>query len=605
MYRPLLRPFFLAILSVQMMSVGHAAPSHGIAMHGEPALPKDFQFLPYVNADAPKGGSIKYGVVGTFDSLNPFILKSMRTTARGLFNDQQFGNLVYESLLQRSQDESFTLYGLLAETVETNPERTWVEFTLNPKAEWSDGQPVTSDDIIFSLELLTEKGRPPFNTRMNKIEKIEKVGDRGVRFSFNENADREFPLILGLMPILPRHAVDRETFGNSSLAIPVGSGPYLVDKVQPGQRITYRRNTEYWAKDLPMKRGSDNYDTITVDYFRSETAQFEAFKKGLFDIFTEGDPTHWEKGYDFPAFKEGRVVKDVFKSETPANIYGFFFNTRRELFADRRVRQALSTLFDFEWTNRNLFAGRYARTAGFWSGSDLSSIGQPANEHERAFLARFPDTVLPDVLDGTYRPTATDGTGRDRVVMKRAMDLLKTAGYRLESGSLVDPDGKPFQFELLTRSVAEERLGLAFKRTLERLGISITVRTVDDAQYQKRLQTFDYDMILGALAASLSPGTEQWRRWGSPSRDMQGSFNYAGVAEPAIDAAIEKMLQVQSTEDFISSVRTLDRLLISGNYVIPLHHLPEQWVARWAYIKHPEQTPLYGYQLPVWWSDKQ
>ncbi|WP_244506625.1 extracellular solute-binding protein [Phyllobacterium sp. YR620] len=573
-------------------------------MHGEPALPADYKHFPYVNPDAPKEGSITYGVVGTFDSLNPFLVKSMRTYARGLFSDGEFGDLVYESLMQRNAHEPFTMYGLLAEKVETDDERTWVEFTLNPKAKWSDGEPVTPDDVIFTFDLLTKKGRPPFSGRMKLISKIEQIGERGIRFTFNDQANREFPLILSLMPVLPKHAINIDTFDSSPLSIPVGSGPYTVSQVQPGQRIVYKRNPDYWGKDVPSRIGFNNFDTVTVEYFRNDQAQFEAFKKGVFDVFLEGDPNKWATSYDFPAIRDGRVIKDTFEKHSPANMFGFLFNTRRPKFQDRAVRQALALMFDFEWANRNLYAGRYRRLGSYWQGSELSALGRPADAMEREWLAPFTDSLQPDVMDGSFVPPQTDGTGRDRKEMKRAFDILTERGYRIENERMLDPHGTPLTFEIMTRSVGEERLGLAYKRTLERLGIGVTIRTVDDAQYQKRLQTFDYDMILGAYASSLSPGYEQFYRWGSQSKDVEGSFNYAGVANPAIDALLDKMLAVRGQEEFTSTVRALDRLLISGHYMIPIYYQPEQWVARWSHLQHPEKTSLVGNQLNTWWSDK-
>lgn len=593
------------VVTMPVQAVAEAQPDYALSMHGDVALPADFTHFPYANADAPKGGALKMGVVGTFDSLNPFVLKSMRTTARGLYGDGELGNLVFETLMQRSHDEPFTLYPLLAEKVAIDPDRKWVEFTLNPKAKWSDGQPVTVDDILFTYDILTEKGRPPYSSRMSRIEKIEKTGERSVRFTFNDKSDREFPMLIAAStPVLPKHAIDRETFGNSSLKPPIGSGPYLVSSVQPGQRIIFKRNPDYWGKDLPVQRGLNNFDTLTVEYYRNETALFESFKKGLLDIFIEADPTRWENLYDFPAVEQGRVIKDSFEKGTPANMLGFVFNTRRLIFADRRVRQALGLLFDFEWANRNLFAGQYRRTEGYWEGSELSSVGKPANARERELLAPFPNAVRDDVMNGTWHAPVTDGSGHDRTPAKEAYDLLTDAGFQFEHGLAVDPSGKPLAFEIMTRSPDEEKVALAYKRNLARLGITVAIRTVDDAQYQQRLQTFDYDMILGALTASLSPGNEQWMRWGSASRDVQGSFNYPGVADPAVDAMIEALLAATSRADFVSAVRALDRVLISGDYYIPLYHLPYQWVARWDRIQHPQKTPLYGYQLPTWWYVK-
>ncbi|OYR15590.1 transmembrane protein [Brucella rhizosphaerae] len=581
----------------------NASPDYALSMHGDVALPADFTHFPYANPDAPKGGALKMGVVGTFDSLNPFVLKSMRTTARGLFGDLDFGNLLYETLMQRSRDEPFTLYGLLAEKVAVDPERKWVEFTLNPKAKWSDGEPVTVDDVIFTYEILTEKGRPPYNNRMSRIEKIEKTGERSVRFVFNDKSDREFPLLIAAtMPVLPKHAIDPATFGNSTLKAPIGSGPYMISGIQPGQRIIYKRNPDYWGKDLPARRGFDNFETLSIEYYRNETALFESFKKGLLDVFLEGNPTRWEKSYNFPAVTQGKVIKENFEKGTPANMLGFVFNTRRPVFEDRRVRQALGLLFDFEWANRNLFAGQYNRLQSFWEGSELSSVGKPANVRERELLAPFPDAVRKDVLDGTWHPSTTDGSGHDRGPAKAAYELLIEAGFSFEHGKAIDPSGKPLQFEIMTRSPDEEKVALAYKRNLGRLGIDAEIRSADDAQYQQRLQTFDYDMILGALTGSLSPGNEQWQRWGSASRDAQGSFNYPGVADPAVDAMIDAMLAARKREDFVSAVRALDRILISGDYYIPLYYLPYQWVARWDRIGHPEKTSLYGYQLPTWWQ---
>ena len=410
-----------AVIAIAGSNV-QAEPMHGIAMHGKPALPADYTHFPYANPDAPKDGEITYGVRGAFDSLNPFLLKSFRNTARGMWGDTEYGNLVYESLMQRSRDEPFTMYGLIAEKIETDPERTWAEFTLNPKAHWSDGVPITPEDVIFTYNLMTEKGRPPYNRRMDRIEKIEKTGEHKVKFTFNEKSDREFPLIVALSPVLPKHVFDPETFEDTATDMPVGSGPYLVDSVDFGSRIVYKRDPNYWGKDIPPQRGFNNYAKITVEYFRDQTALFEAFKKGIVDIYPEGDPVKWETAYDFPAVKEGKVKKAVFKSRSPVAMFGFFFNTRREKFADPKVREALSMLFDFEWVNRNLFDDRYTRTGSYWQNSDeLSALSRPADEREKALLAPYPDAVLPEVMDGTYAPTKTDGSGRDRAVLRTAL----------------------------------------------------------------------------------------------------------------------------------------------------------------------------------------
>ncbi len=593
-----------ATLLTLTASFGFAEPKHGISMHGEPALPADFKNFPYVNPDAPKGGAISYGVIGTFDNLNPFILKSMRTTARGVI-DTAFGNLVFESLMHRSADEPFTLYPLLAESVDTDAERTFVEFQLNPNAKWSDGTPVTPEDVIFTYETFTAKGRPPYSARMDKIAKIEKTGEHGVKFTLNEKSDREFPLILGLTPIIPKHASNAENFDETVMTPLIGSGPYKIETVTPGERIVYKRNPDYWGKDLPTKKGLDNYDTVTVDYFRNEQAQFEAFKKGLFDVLPESDPAKWETNFNFPAVTEGKVKKEAFTSGTPANMYGFVFNTRRPIFADAKVRAGLSMLYDFEWTNKNLFAGKYARTGSYWQNSELSALGKPASEAEKALLGADASKVLPEVMDGTYKPSQTDGSGRDRAVIMKAVGLLKEAGYSVGGGKLVGADGKPLSFEILTANEGEEKLALVYQRTLGKIGIDAQIRTVDDVQFQQRRQTFDYDILLATFSASLSPGIEQSGRWSSTSKDTEGSFNYAGVADPAIDRIIGEIGKARAREDFVTAVRALDRLLISGQYFVPLHHLPEQWLARWEKIERPEKTPLFGYQLATWWAKPQ
>lgn len=580
------------------------ANESAIAMHGSPALGADFTHFPYANPEAPKGGKITYGVVGTFDGLNPFVIRSFRTTARGLFADEQFGGLVYESLMVRSRDEPFTLYGLVADGVKLNNERTEITFHLNPKAKFSDGVAITADDVLFTINLLKSKGRPPFDRYMKRIEHIEKLDNLTVKMEFLHSKDREFPFILASsIPVLPKHAIDIDNFEKNGLNPIPGSGPYIISRVDPGERIIYTRNPDYWGNDLPVNRGLNNFDTVQIEYFRNDNTRFEAFKKGILDVFLEepANPNRWRLSYNFPAVRDGEVIKESFKKRTPADMIGFVFNTRRPIFKDRRVRQALSLMFDFEWVNHNLFNDVYSRTEGFWSGSNLSSVGKPATEKEKQLLRPFPDAVLPEVMDGTWHSVKTDGSGIDRASAEKAWKLLQDAGYKIQNQQAIGPDGKPLQFEIMTQSLEEEKIALAYQRSLARIGIEAEVRTVDDTQYQNRLTSFDYDMIIGKLKASLSPGNEQLNRWGSASRDLEGSFNFAGTADPAIDAMIAALLKARSNEDFIASVRALDRVLISGSYYLPLYHLPDQWIARWSRIEYPAYTPLYGYRLPAWW----
>lgn len=576
-------------------------------MRGEPALAAGFTHFPYANPNAPQGGKLVHGVYGTFDDLNPFDSKSIRTGARGLW-DTVFGNLVFESLLKRSRDEPFTLYGLLAEKVELPEDRSWMEFHLNPKATFSNGKPVTVDDVLFTFDLLAKEGRPPYSSRMNQVERIEQTGERSFRITFNDKASRETPLLFGLMPVLAKHSTDPETFGKSTLEPPVASGPYTIAEVKPGETITYKRNPDYWGNDLPVNRGFHNFETIRIDYYRNASSLFEAFKKGLFDIYPEASPAKWRTHYEFKAAKDGRILKESFASREPSGMLGFVFNTRRPKFQNRNVRRALAMLFDFEWANENLFYNAYSRTSSYWQDSDLSSFGRPADDTEKSLLASYPYAVSKDVMDGSYRAPVANGTGRDRKIMRAALDLLKQENYTLNEGKLTDPQGEPLAFELLIAggtglsSQDLERLSLSYNRTAAKLGIEIDVRFVDDSQYQARKGDFDYDMTIVRYSSSLSPGAEQLYRWGSESRDVAGSFNFAGVADPAVDAMIEKLLAARTEEEFTAAVRAYDRLLISGHYVVPLYHLSEELVARWSRIERPDNTPLYGPQFPTWWA---
>ncbi|ESZ44675.1 extracellular solute-binding protein [Mesorhizobium sp. RSR565B] len=582
--------------------VAMSEPKHAIAMQGEPALPADYQHFDYVNPDAPKGGNITYCVVGSFDNLNPFILKSLRTTARGM-QDLIFGNLVFEPLMMRNYDEAFSLYGLLADTADMDPERKWIEFHLNPKAKWSDGEPVTPDDVLFTYDVFTDKGRPPYRDRMSLIAKLEKTGDHSVRFTFNDKANRETPLIIALTPIIPKHAFNKDTFDKTTLKPVIGSGPYTIDKVQPGQRIVFKRNPNYWGKDIPSKRGFDNYDQITIEYFLNANAKTEAFKKGICAIYDEGDPVKRERDIDFPAFHRGEVIAETFDTGIPPVVTGFLFNTRLEKFSNPEVRRALGMLYDFEWANKNLFGGKYTRTMSYWQNSELSALGHPASDREKALLAPYPGRVPADVMDGSWRPPVNDGTGQDRKVMKVAFDLLKSQGYAVRDGVLLDPKGTPFGFEILTASQDEERFAAIYQRSLEKIGIAVTIRSLEADQIQSRKQRFDFEVLVGSsgFSNSLSPGMEQNLRWGSSEAKREGSFNLAGVADPAVDAAIDAMLRARTKEDYVAAVRVLDRLLISGNYMVPMQYNAQQWLAYWNYLDHPKKTPIFGYQWPTWW----
>jgi peptide/nickel transport system substrate-binding protein len=579
-----------------------AEPQHAIAMHGEPALPEGFTAFPYVNPDAPKGGQITKGIFGSFDTLNPF-------NGKGLSPDDvaapdPIRGKVVESLMTRSYNEPFTLYGLLAKSIDTDPDRTFATFEIDPRATFSDGAPVTADDVVFSWQLLRDHGHPRSRTYYAKVKTAAALGPRTVRFDFGGDTDREMPLIIGLMPVLPRHAVDPLHFEETTLTPLIGSGPYVVAGVDAGRGLILRRNKTYWGRDLAVNRGLWNFDTVRLDYYRDTNNLFEAFKKGLFDLFHENDPGRWETGYDFPATRDGRIVKEEFPYGLPVVTTVLAFNTRRPMFADPRVREAIAMLFDFEWLNRSLFFGRYRRTVGFFDGSELSAHGRPATAAERALLAPFPGAVRDDVMAGTWAPPVSDGSGRDRDILRRALALFREAGYELHDLALRRRDtGEPLAFEIMVENRDQERVALAFQQNLKRAGVELRVRAVDAVQYEQRRLTFDFDMLQNRWDQTLSPGNEQLLYWSSAAADQPGSRNYMGIHSPAADAMIAALLAARDRDTFVTAVRALDRVLMSGNYVVPLFHLPAQWVARWSHLKHPGVTSLYGYLPETWWRD--
>jgi peptide/nickel transport system substrate-binding protein len=582
----------------QTPEIAVSGPRHGIAMHGEPALPPDFHHMPYANPDAPRGGRIIHGLLGTFDSLNPFIVRGIAV--------QQIRGYVVESLMTRGNDEPFTLYGLLAESIETDAARSTVTFRINPAARFSDGAPVTAGDVLFSWRLMRDRGRPNHRLYYAKVEKAEALGPRTVRFDFGGARDRELPLILGLMPVFPEHAVDPATFEDTSLAAPVGSGPYRVTAVKAGASVTLTRNPDYWGRDLPVNRGLWNFDEVRLDYYREANGAFEAFKRGLYDFRVENEPLRWHEGYDFAAARNGQVIRDVITPGTPQPSEYLVFNTRRPVFADIRVREALTLLFDFEWINRNYFFGLYSRAAGFFAGSELSAYTRPADARERTLLAPYPGLVRADIMDGSYRLPATDGSGRDRATLRAALALLAQAGYQLDGAVLRHRTSRrPLTFEILVTTRDQERVALAYARDLKRAGIAVSVRAVDGVQFDQRRLAFDFDMIQNRWDQSLSPGNEQAFYWGSAAADNQGTRNYMGARNPAVDGMIAALLEARSRADFVPAVRALDRALISGFYAIPLYNVPQQWLARWNRIERPQATALTGYLPETWWQARQ
>lgn len=594
----------MAFFAAAMLASAYSTPAdaqrqHAIAMHGEPRLPTGFTHFPHVDPNAPKGGRLTLGRIGTFDSLNPFIVRG--TTPSGL------REYVYESLLARAPDEPFTLYGLIAEAIEMPDDRSAITFHLRPEARFSDGRPIGPADVLFSWEVLKERGWPYHRSHYRKVTKAEAIGPHAVKFTFEAageaGPDREIPLIMGLMPILPSHKLTAETFDRTTLEPPLGSGPYIVDRVDAGRSLVYRRNPDHWGRDLPAYRGRFNFDEIRIEYFRESSALLEAFRSGALDIRQEDDPSVWAEGYSFPAALDGRVVKAAVPTTLPAGLSALVFNTRRPMFADPRIRMALGLVFDFEWINRNLYHDLYVRTGSLFARSDLAALGRPADAMERALLAPFPGAVPPAILDGTWKPPVSDGSGGNRDNLRMAVRLLGEAGWKLSGNKLVDGKGEPFTFEFLAANRGQERLVSAYASALARIGITVSIRQVDSAQYWSRLKSFDFDMIQWTWSASLSPGNEQLNRWSSRAAGTEGSLNYAGVQSPAADAAIAALVAAKTRGELTAAARALDRVVMAGHYVVPLFHVPAQWVATWSHIRMPPRHPSTGIDVESWWRE--
>ena len=584
------------LLAVAGGPVGAAERVHAISMHGAPAYPDGFPYFNYVNPEAPKGGTIRFGATGTFDSLNPFIVNG--TAAIGLREH------VFESLMARGYDEPFTLYGLLARSVEWPPDRSSITFHIDPDAKFSDGTPVTAEDVAFSLKILRDKGRPNYSTYYSKVTRIETPDRLTIRFIFDGSGDREIPLIMGLMPILPKHVYEQRDFKKSSLETPVGSGPYVIRSVEPGRRIVYARNPDYWGRHLPVNRGQNNIDRLNYEYYRDANASFEAFKSGLYDVRVEDDPGRWTTGYDFPAIQEGKVRQQAFQTGMPSGMRALVFNMRRKVFSDRRVREALIELFNFPWIDRNLYHGVYIRTQSYFDNSILSSHGRAASQQERKLLAPYPHAVTPEIMKHGWRAPQGDPKGLNRDGRIRAVELLRAAGYEVRNGLMVaEKTGKPLAFELLVATPEDERLALVYRNMVRQVGISASVRYVDSSQYQQRRDEYDFDMIFNDWFASLSPGNEQLFYWGSQAADQQGTRNYMGMKSPAADAMIHAMLEAKTETEFVTASRALDRVIMSQACLIPLFHRDRQWLAFWNKVRVPDTTSLYGFRPGTWWID--
>ncbi len=572
----------------------YGEPVHGFAVHGEPRYGADFRHFDYVNPRAPKGGEVKFAAIGSFDTFNPFVIKGQPATGIGF---------VFETLMTNSADEAFSGYGLIAETIEVPEDRSWVIFTLRPRARFHDGMPITADDVIFSFDILKAKGQPFYRFYYANVARVEKLADRKVKFTFGGGENRELPLIMGQMPILPKHYWENREFEATTLAEPVGSGPYRVARFETGRFVEYRRDDDYWGKDLAVNRGLYNFDRVRYDYYRDTTVALEAFKAGAYDIRPENVAKLWATGYDLPAVADGLIIKAEFPNGTPAGMQGFAYNLRRPLFQDSRVRQALAYAFDFEWSNRNLFYDQYTRTRSYFDNSELASRGLPSKA-ELAVLEPLRNRIPPEVFTETYEPPVAGDSQRLRANLRTALKLLQEAGWVFKDRMLVHGEtGTPFQFEILLNAPTWERIALPFTRNLKRLGIEARVRTVDSAQYENRVTHFDFDVVVQVWGQSLSPGNEQRDSWGSRAAHLPGSRNVVGIEDEAIDAVIESVIAAADRETLVNRVRALDRLLLQHHFVIPHWHLPYTRIAYWNKFGLPSVTPLQGVQLSAWWFD--
>ncbi|MBP0482085.1 ABC transporter substrate-binding protein [Sagittula sp. M10.9X] len=596
----------------QLLGVGMAAilaagfaqaePNHGIAMYGEPALPPDFASLPYADADAPHGGKIVLGEVGSFDSLNPHILKGTAPW--------QLRFLAYESLMGRSYDEPFSLYGVLAESIEVGPNREWAEFVIRPEAKFSDGSPVTVEDVMWSYEVLGTKGHGRYRGLWGQIEKMEQTGERSVRFTFNED-NRELALIVGMRPILKKAQWEGLDFENSSLDIvPITSAPYVIGDYEAGRFVELKRNPDYWGKDVPFMKGQANLDTIRMEFFADDTAHFEAFKGGVVNSLRETNVEKWRTQYDFPAVQDGRVVKSEIPHARPYGIYGFVMNTRKPEFSDWRVREAMLHAFNFEYINDVQTGGSQPRISSYYGNSVLGMDHGPAAGRVKELLEPFRDSLLPGALEGYILPEG-DGTARNRSNIAKAMDLMADAGWTVQGGVMKNAAGTPFVFDILIRQGQNDNAAIAdiFVTALERLGITASVQMVDSAQYQDRTNNFDFDMTYIERSLSLSPGNEQVLYWGSEQADQPGSRNWMGMKSPAADAMIQTLLSATSREDFVAATKALDRVLTTGRYVIPIMYRYDlSRIAHAKELKYPDQLPMYGdwlgFQPDVWYWEE-
>ncbi len=568
--------------------------THGIAMHGDPKYGLNFTHLEYVNPNAPKGGAVKFGSYGSFDNLNRVAFKGSKAAGLGYVND---------TLMRRVWDEAFTMYGLIAEYVEMPEDRSSITFYLNPKATFHDGSPITRDDVLFSLETFQTKGTPNQKKTYGKVISTEMIGDNGIKMTFVDNEDKELPLIVaGFLPIIPKKFYSNIDVTKTFLDIPLGSGPYAIDNVDPGRQITYKRVENYWAKDLPVNKGLYNFDKIIYDYYKDSNVLVEAFKVNEYDFRREYNVKRWLSEYNFKAVQNGEVVLEEMNNDRPVGMNGLVLNTRKEIFNNRKVRLALSYAYDHEWINKTIYQNAYVRTDSYFDNSPLASSGLPS-EQELELLNPWKDQLPKEIFTENFVPPSTDGSGNDRSNLLKAKNILEQEGWLIENGKLTK-NGKEFTFEFLIVSPSDEKIALAYQSNLKKLGITMEVRTVDSSQYQARLLNYDFDMIKRYWGVSLSPGNEQQFYWGSEVGKKDGSRNYAGIDSPVVDALIKNLINATDREELTTAIHALDRVLLWGHYVVPLYHSNKDRIAYWNFFEYPDKIPLYGIVIESWWLNK-
>ena len=574
-----------------------ASSTHAIAMHGQPKYPENFTSFEYVNPNAKKGGTLRLHAIGTYDTLNPYIIKGK--SAAGLHHSYGY---FFETLTSRSKDEPFSLYGLIAETIETPNQRDWVEFKLRKEARFSDGKPITVEDVIFSWNTLKKKGSPNARATWSRINEVIQTGPRKVKFIFPDNKDRELPLLIaGFLPVLSKSWWSERNFSETTLDKPISSGPYVISEAIPGRSITFHQNKNYWGKNLPVNNGRFNFDFINFTYYRDDSVALEAFKAGDYDYRRELNAARWATQYSFPAINKGNVIRETVDKKTPAGLNALVFNLRKSFFSDIDVRKALNLAFDFEWINRALLHQAYTRTRGMFDNSELSPTSLPSTA-EILLLNPWRERLPKELFTTPFKPMTTDGSGTDRLNLRKAVKLLKKSGFVIKNKTLVGTDGVPVEIEITLRRRSNEKIALAYARNLKKLGISASVRLVESAQFQNIINDYDFDMVFGFWGVTLSPGNEQQNYWSSITANQTGGRNWAGISDPVINSLISNLQSAYTNQELLTAARALDRVLMWNYYLLPLYHDSYQRFAYWQKLSRPKIVPIYGIRLQTFWN---